>query len=82
MSIREQIEGVAQSVSIWLILFGGVGGAVIALGNIISISNAVSEGSAGLNLVGSLIALIFGLGLAGYFSYLALIRARLKRERR
>jgi hypothetical protein len=55
---------------------------VIALGNIISIYNAISEGSAGLNVVGPFIALIFGLLLAGYFGYLALIRARLKREGR
>jgi hypothetical protein len=62
-------------------LFGGIGGVLIALRNIIAIYQAVSEGQAGLDLIWPLLALLFGLGLAGYFGYLALLKARLKRER-
>ena len=82
MSIREQLEGVAQSVSIWLVVFGGIGGVLIAAANIISISQAFLEGRAGLNLVWPFLALIFGLGLAGYFGYIALLKAKLKQGRR
>ena len=82
MSIREQLEGVAQSVSIWLVLFGGIGGVVIAAANAISISQTISEGRAGLNLVWPFLAFIFGLGLAGYFGYIALLKARLTQRRR
>jgi hypothetical protein len=82
MSIREQLEGVAQSVSIWLVLFGGIGGVLIAAANIVSMSQTISEGRAGLNLVWPFIALIFGLGLAGYFGYIALLKAKMKQGRR
>jgi hypothetical protein len=82
MSIREQLEGVAQSVSIWLVLFGGIGGVLIAAANIVSMSQTISEGRAGLNLVWPLIALIFGLGLAGYFGYIALLKVKLTQRRR
>ena len=82
MSIHEQLEGVARSVSIWLMLFGGLGGAAIAIGNLVSLYQAISDGRAGLSLLWPVVAIIFGLGLAGYFGYLALLKARLKRERR
>jgi hypothetical protein len=82
MSLRNQLEGVAQSVSIWLVLFGGIGGVLIAAANIISVSRTISAGRAGLNLAWPLVALIFGLGLAGYFGYLALLKIRQKWGRR
>jgi hypothetical protein len=82
MSIRQQLEGVAHSVPGWLLLFGGLGGVAIAAGNVVSLSRAISVGRTGFDLAWPVIALIFGLGLAGYLGYLALLRARVRRERR
>jgi hypothetical protein len=81
MNIHEQLAGVAKSVSIWLVLFGGIGGVLISLRNIIAIYQAVAEGQAGLDLIWPFLALIIGLGLAGYFGYIALLKARLKKGR-
>jgi hypothetical protein len=80
--LHEQLEGVAKSVSIWLVLLGGLGGVAIAAGNIMSLSQAISDGRTGLNLVWPLLALAFGAGLGLYFGYIALLKARLKRDGR
>jgi hypothetical protein len=82
MNIRDQLEGVARSVPIWLVVAGGVGGAIIALGNLVSLSQAISAGRTGFDLLWPLLALAFGVGLAAYFGYLGALKARLKRERR
>jgi hypothetical protein len=47
-----------------------------------SISQAVSQGPAGFNLAWPFLALMFGLGLAGYFGCLALLKVKLRRGRR
>jgi hypothetical protein len=60
-------------------LFGGLGGLAIAAGNILSLSQAISEGRIGLDLVWPLLALVFGVLLAAYFGYLALLKMKLKR---
>jgi hypothetical protein len=64
------------------VVFGGFGGVAIAAGNFVSLSQAISEGRAGLDLVWPLLALVFGLLLAGYFGYLALLKSKLKRAGR
>ena len=79
MSLRDQLKGVAESIPGWVVLFGGMGGALIALGNLISLFQAINAGGTGF--AWPLFALAFGVLLAGYFGYLALLKARLKRNR-
>jgi hypothetical protein len=76
MSLRDQLEGVAESIPGWVVLLGGVGGVVIALGNLVSLSRAMAEGQSGTDLIWPVLAITFGLVLAGYFGYIALLKAR------
>jgi hypothetical protein len=77
MSLRDQLEGVAESIPGWVVLLGGVGGALIALGNIVTLSRALGEDQSGTDLIWPIIAIAFGAGLTGYFGYIALLKARL-----
>ena len=63
-------------------LLGGLGGVAIAAGNIFSLWQTISEDRIGLDLVWPVLALIFGVLLAAYFGYIALLKARLGRQRR
>jgi hypothetical protein len=81
MSLREQLEGVAETVPVWLVLAGGIGGLLIALRNIISLTNAIETGGSGFDVAWPVFAIAFGLLLSGYFAYLAFLKRKLKRER-
>lgn len=81
MSLRDQLEGVAESIPGWVVLFGGVGGALIALGNLLSLWQGLSAGESGAGFAWQLFALAVGALLAGYFGYLAALKARLRRNR-
>jgi len=73
MSLHQQLEAVAQSIPMWLIIFGHVGGLAIALGNIYSLAQ---EERSGIDLLWPLLAIAFGLGLAAYFTYLAVLKVK------
>jgi hypothetical protein len=77
MSLRDQLEGVAESIPGWAVLLGGVGGALIALGNLVSMSRAIGAGQSGIDLIWPILAIAFGLALAGYFGYIAMLKTRL-----
>jgi hypothetical protein len=81
MSLRDQLEGVAETIPGWVVLLGGVGGALIALANLISLLQAINAGQSVTGFAWPLFALAFGALLAGYFGYLAVLQARLKRDR-
>ena len=81
MSIREQLEGVAATVPMWLVIAGGVGGALIAIGNLVSLRSAMAEGRSGFELAGPVLAIAFGALLAAYFGYLGHLKERMKRDR-
>jgi hypothetical protein len=80
-SLHEQIVGVAASISPLPLVLGGVGGALIAAANIKSMILAVAEGRVGLDLIWSVLGLLVGAALTGYFGYLALLKRRLRQRR-
>jgi hypothetical protein len=80
VTVGEQLQSVATSISVWLLVLGGVGGALMVIGNIVSLADAISHGRSGTDLYGSVLALAFGLLLTGYFSYLGILKAKLKRD--
>jgi hypothetical protein len=75
-SLHEQIVGVAASISPLPLVLGGVGGALIAAANIKSMILALAEGHIGLDIVWSLLGLLVGAALTGYFGYLAILKRR------
>ena len=79
MSIRDQLQGVAATVPMWLVIAGGVGGALIAIGNLVSLKSAMAEGRSGLELAWPILAMAFGALLAVYFGYLGHLKERMKR---
>jgi hypothetical protein len=80
ITVNEQLHSVAASISVTLLVLGGAGGALMVIGNIVSLADAISNGHTGSNLYGSVLALAFGLLLTAYFSYLGILKARLKRN--
>jgi hypothetical protein len=78
--LHEQIVGVAASITRVPLVLGGVGGALIAAANIKSIGLAVSEGRIGPDIIWSVLGLLLGLALTGYFGYLAILKRRLRQR--
>jgi hypothetical protein len=79
-SLREQIFGVAALISPVHLALGGVGGALVAVANIKTIVEELSEGRFTSQLVWSSIGLLIGILLASYFAYLAVLKRKLKRR--
>lgn len=79
-TLREQLFGVAAAISPMNLALGGLGGFLVAVANIKSIAEELSEGRAGSQLLWSMIGLLVGVLLASYFAYLALLKRRLKRK--
>jgi hypothetical protein len=59
---------------------GGVGGFLIALSNIKTIAESLSEGRSVSELYFSAFGLLVGVAMAGYFAYLAILKRKLKRK--
>ena len=78
--MREQLQGVAAAISGKILLLGGIGGALMIVGNVVSLAEAISEGHTGSDLLGPVFLLAFGVLLTGYFGYLAVLKAKLKRN--
>jgi hypothetical protein len=79
-SLHEQIFGVAAVIGNLHLVMGGVGGALIAISNIKTIAESLSEGQADPQLVWPAIGLLIGALMASYFAYLAFLKRKLKRK--
>jgi hypothetical protein len=79
-SLHEQIFGVAAVIGNLHLVMGGVGGALIAISNIKTIAESLSEGQADPQLVWPAIGLLIGVLMASYFAYLAFLKRKLKRK--
>jgi hypothetical protein len=79
-TLREQLFGVAAVISPLNLALGGLGGFLVAVANIKSIAEELSEGRFGSQLLWPAIGLLFGVLLASYFAYLAILKRRLKRK--
>jgi hypothetical protein len=80
VTLHEQIVGVAAAIGTLPVALGGMGGVLIAAANFKSLVLAFSEGSVGFDLVWSVLGLLVGVGLAGYFGYLGVLKRKLKRK--
>jgi MFS family permease len=79
-TLREQIFGIAAVISPVNLALGGLGGFLIAVANIKSIAEELSEGRFGSQLLWPAMGLLIGVLLASYFAYLAVLKRRLKRK--
>jgi hypothetical protein len=79
-TLHEQLFGVAAVISNVHLLMGGVGGFLIALSNVKTIVESLSEGRSVSELYFSAFGLLVGVLMAGYFAYLAILKRRLKRK--
>jgi hypothetical protein len=79
-TLHEQLFGVAAVISNVHLAMGGVGGVLIAIANIKTIVEELSEGRAGSQLLWPAIGLLVGVLMASYFAYLAILKRRLKRR--
>jgi hypothetical protein len=75
---REQFENIARTLPVFLIVLGCGGGILIALGNLVRLSDAMAAG--GRELASTLIAVLIGVLLGGYFGYLAILRRQMSRN--
>jgi hypothetical protein len=80
-TLHEQIAGVAATITPLPLMLGGVGGALIAAAGIKAIGLALAEGRIGLDLVWSVLELLIGAALTGYFAYLAILKRRMRQRR-
>jgi hypothetical protein len=77
---REQLENTARTLPIALMALGGGGGALIFIGNLVNLIGPSPSGAPGRNLAWTLISLLVGALLSGYFGYLGILRSRLRRN--
>lgn len=79
-TLHEQLFGVAAVISNLHLALGGLGGFMIAVANIKSIADELSQGRAGSQLYLSAFGLLVGVLLASYFAYLTILKRKLKRK--
>jgi hypothetical protein len=78
-TFHQQLFGVAAVISPVHLALGGVGGFLIAASNVKGIADLIAQGAVGSELFWPGFGLLIGLTLASYFTYLAVLRRRLKR---
>jgi hypothetical protein len=79
-TLHQQLFGVAAVISPMHLALGGGGGFLVAASNVKSLADLIAQGAAASELVWSGFGLLIGFLLASYFSYLAILRRRLKRN--
>ncbi len=80
ITVGDQFRRLAAAVSVPLLLLGGIGGGLMIIGNIVSIVDVIAEDRGGSKLYWPIFGLLFGVLLTGYFAYLAVLKAKLKRR--
>jgi hypothetical protein len=80
ITLLEQLFGVAAVISPAHLALGGLGGFLIAVANIKTIVEEITEGRPGSQLYWSALGLLVGTLMASYFMYLAILRRKLKRK--
>jgi hypothetical protein len=79
-TLHQQLFGVAAVISPVHLALGGGGGFLVAASNVKSLADMIAQGAGASDLVWSAFGLLIGFLLASYFSYLAILRRRLKRK--
>lgn len=82
ITFGEQLQRIAGAISGKVLLVGGIGGAMMIIGNLMTMVDAISEGRAGIAVYGPAVGLIFGVLLTSYFGYLANLRRKLQHSAR
>jgi hypothetical protein len=77
---REQLESSARTSPVVLLVLGGFGGALIFIGNLVKLVGPIDLVGPDRSLAWTLISLLAGALLTGYFGYLAILRHRLRRN--
>jgi hypothetical protein len=77
---REQLENTARTLPVVLLALGGGGGALIFIGNLVNLAGPTPAGGADRSQAWTLISLLVGALLTGYFGYLGILRYRLRRN--
>jgi hypothetical protein len=78
--IRERLEPTARTLPVALLALGGGGGILIFIGNLVNLAGPSPAGGPGRSLALTLISLLVGALLTGYFGYLGILRYRLRRN--
>jgi len=76
----DQVERIAVAAPRKMLIFGGVGGALMVIGGLIGLADSLAEGHAGVRLLVPVFVIAFGALLAGYFFAMVRFKARLARD--
>ncbi len=77
-TLHQQLFGVAAVISNVHLAMGGVGGVLIAIANVKGMVDVISGGQPAAQLFWPALGLLIGVLMAAYFTYLALLKRRLK----
>jgi uncharacterized Tic20 family protein len=77
ITFQEQLHSLAPAISGKLLFLGGIGGLLMVGGNLMILAEAIAEGR---SFYGPVLGLAVGALLTSYFLYLAILRARMKRN--
>jgi hypothetical protein len=78
-TLHQQLFGVASVISNLHLAMGGGGGVLIAIANTKGLADVIAGGQPAAQLFWPALGLLIGVLMAAYFTYLALLKRRLKR---
>ena len=78
-TLHQQLFGVASVISNLHLAMGGGGGVLIAIANVKGMVDVIAGGQPAAQLFWPALGLLIGVAMAAYFTYLALLKRRLKR---
>ena len=78
-TLHQQLFGVAAVISNLHLAMGGGGGVLIAIANTKGLADVISGGQPAAQLFWPALGVLIGVLMAAYFTYLALLKRRLKR---